>query len=74
MDAIEIKISTPYITLGQFLKLTGLIDNGGEAKMFLQYQTVMIDGEKDNRRGRKLYPGSKVEVMNRLFVIEGTCL
>lgn len=59
-----ITISTPYITLGQVLKLADYISNGGEAKFFLAEQTVFINGEQDQRRGRKLYPGDRVEIKN----------
>ena len=59
-----IPISTPYITLGQVLKLADFISNGGEAKFFLAEQTVFVNHEQDQRRGRKLYPGDVVEVKN----------
>lgn len=58
----DIKIGTEYITLGQFLKLSDCIATGGHAKFFLQENKVVINGEEDNRRGRKLYPGDKLEV------------
>ncbi|CAM4214779.1 S4 domain-containing protein YaaA [Paenibacillus alkaliterrae] len=58
----EIAIQTEYITLGQFLKLSDCISTGGHAKFFLQENKVLINGETDNRRGRKLYGGDKVEV------------
>ncbi|AJY74894.1 RNA-binding protein S4 [Paenibacillus beijingensis] len=57
-----ISIKTEYITLGQFLKLSDCIDSGGQAKMFLQEYAVTVNGEPDNRRGRKLYDGDKVNV------------
>lgn len=55
-------ISTEYITLGQLLKLADCIATGGEAKAFLQETTVLVNGQPDNRRGRKLVPGDIVEV------------
>ncbi|MEK4248438.1 S4 domain-containing protein YaaA [Paenibacillus sp. FSL W7-1287] len=58
----EIGISTEYIALGPFLKLSDCISTGGQAKFFLQETQVLINGEPDQRRGRKLYPGDKVEV------------
>ncbi|WP_127530043.1 S4 domain-containing protein YaaA [Paenibacillus kobensis] len=58
----EITIGTEYIALGQFLKLSDCIDSGGQAKPFLQENEVRINGEVDNRRGRKLYAGDIVEV------------
>ena len=32
----QIKISTEFVTLGQFLKLANLIQTGGEAKFYLK--------------------------------------
>ncbi|WP_239615396.1 S4 domain-containing protein YaaA [Cohnella mopanensis] len=58
----NIGISTDYITLGQFLKLAECIGTGGEVKHFLQENGVNINGEPDNRRGRKLRVGDLVEV------------
>jgi len=58
----EIKIDTDYITLGQFLKLAEVIQSGGMAKWFLAEYAVFINGEQDQRRGRKLYPGDKIEI------------
>jgi len=65
----QIKISTEFVTLGQFLKLANLIQTGGEAKFYLKENKVTVDGEEDNRRGRKLYSGNIVEVENQTFEI-----
>lgn len=58
----EIAINTEYIALGQFLKLADCISTGGQAKFFLQDNEIIINGELDNRRGRKLYAGDRVKV------------
>jgi ribosome-associated protein len=58
----EIKIDTEYITLGQFLKLADVIQSGGMAKWFLSEHDVFINGEQDQRRGRKLRSGDQVSV------------
>ncbi|PZD96633.1 S4 domain-containing protein YaaA [Paenibacillus sambharensis] len=58
----EVTITTAYITLGQFLKIADCIGTGGQAKFFLQENEIHINGEPDNRRGRKLYPGDTVVV------------
>lgn len=60
----EITIQTPYITLGQMLKEAGVIDSGGAAKWYLKENTVVINGEDDNRRGRKLVAGDVVALPN----------
>ncbi|TRZ36479.1 S4 domain-containing protein YaaA [Niallia circulans] len=58
----QIKIDTEYITLGQFLKLADIIQSGGMAKWFLSEHEVYINGEQDQRRGRKLRAGDKIEI------------
>jgi len=65
----EIKIETPYITLGQFLKLADIIASGGQAKSFLENHAVIINGGADNRRGRKIYPGDEVKFEDGTYVI-----
>ena len=58
----EFAITTEFITLGQLLKLADIIGNGGEAKTLLATHEVIVNGEPDNRRGRKLRPGDRVEI------------
>lgn len=65
----EVKITTEYIKLGQLLKFVGIIDNGSLAKVFLAENEVVINGERDDRRGRKLYPGDIIEVFNEKYTI-----
>lgn len=60
----QINIETEYITLGQFLKVSDLIQSGGMAKWFLSEHEVFINGEKDQRRGRKLRSGDQIEIPN----------
>ena len=57
-----VTIRDAYITLGQLLKLTDCIAAGGQAKSFLQECGVSVNGEAENRRGRKLYPDDVVEI------------
>lgn len=66
----EIFIYTDFVTLGQFLKLANLIQTGGEAKEFLSNHEILVNGELDNRRGRKLYDGMVVSLLNKKFVIK----
>jgi ribosome-associated protein len=50
------------IRLGQFLKLAGVIDSGGETKARLAAGEVLVNGEVDTRRGRQLHRGDVVTV------------
>lgn len=69
--AQEIKLETEFVTLGQLLKEAGVIETGGQAKWFLKETMVLVNGEPDDRRGRKLYPEDVVEVPdNGQFVIK----
>ena len=65
----EIKITTEYITLGQFLKFVSLIDEGWEAKIYLQENEILVDGKVENRRGRKLRGGEIVEAEGKRFKV-----
>ncbi len=60
--AKEIKISTEYITLGQFLKLADIIQSGGMAKFFIAENDIFVNGELEKRRGKKLYNGHVVKL------------
>ena len=68
--SIKLRKDEEYITLGVLLKIAGVIDTGGQAKFFLSENTVLVNGEEDNRRGRKLYHGDKVQTGNYLFLID----
>ena len=68
-NALEIAITTEFIALGQFLKLADIISQGGEAKAYLATHEVKVNGEDDNRRGRKLYPGDEILLAEGLFRI-----
>ena len=66
----KVKITTEYITLGQFLKFTGIIRSGALAKEFLVENNVYVNDEKEDRRGRKLYKGYIVCVNDLKFELE----
>lgn len=58
----KIKVDTEYITLGQFLKLADVIQTGGMAKWFLSEHDIFVNGEQDQRRGRKLRVGDNIQI------------
>ncbi len=53
------------IRLDQFLKLIGLADTGGQAKLLIQGGEVRVNGETETRRGRKLVAGDLVEAQGQ---------
>ena len=68
---MKVTITTEYITLGQFLKLARIIQNGGDAKIFLLTTAVYVNGELEQRRGRKLRPTDVVKVSGKEYEIVG---
>ena len=66
-----VTIKTEYITLGQLLKFLRIVGQGGEEKTYLASHTVTVNGENDNRRGRKLRPGDVVSLDEGDFEIAG---
>ena len=54
------KIKDDYIKLGQLMKAAGMVEMGSEAKELIQEGFVLVNGEEELRRGRKLYPGDEV--------------
>ncbi|MDY0010360.1 MAG: S4 domain-containing protein YaaA [Candidatus Izemoplasmatales bacterium] len=58
----DVKITTPFITLGQLIKFLNLIGSGGEVKLFIMQNQILFNDEPENRRGKKIYPNDIVEI------------
>lgn len=56
-----IRLRDEFIKLGQALKAAGLVESGVEAKEYIIQGLVVVNGEVETRRGRKLYDGDEVE-------------
>lgn len=65
-----IKLREEFIKLGQALKAAGLVESGVEAKEVIQNGLVLVNGEIDERRGRKLYDGDIVSFDGEEIKIE----
>lgn len=65
MKTIPIKGAT--ITLAQFLKKIDIIASGGEAKVFLASEKVLVNQQLENRRGRKLVGGDIIEIRGHQY-------
>ena len=55
-----ITLRDEFIKLGQALKLAGVVEDGVEAKFVIQDGLVKVNGETEERRGRKLYEGDVI--------------
>jgi len=67
----EVFIKTETINLDQFLKWSGAVMTGGQAKLMIQQGQVKVNGEVETRRSRKLYPGDRVEFQGETFLVKG---
>lgn len=70
----KVTIRTDFITLGQFLKLADCISTGGQAKHFLKTYKVRLNGETEQRRGKKIVAGDVIEIdgFGQFEVIQAT--
>ena len=57
---IQITLRDEFIKLGQLLKLADMVQDGVEAKYVITDGLVKVNGEVDERRGRKVYEGDVV--------------
>ena len=59
---MEYKLFDDYITLQALLKETGIIQSGGAIKTFLSEYPVLFNGERENRRGKKLRVNDRISL------------
>jgi ribosome-associated protein len=55
-----IEVTGEFIKLDSLLKLAGIAQTGGEAKILIADGAVTVDGEVTTERGRKLRGGAVV--------------
>lgn len=65
----KICITTPFIKLDSAMKLSGIADTGGMAKMLIEDGLVKVNGEICTQRGKKLVDGDKILFRNNLYAI-----
>ena len=66
---MEIRIKDEYIKLGQALKLASLVGSGVEAKFVIEEGSVLVNGEVETRRGKKLRAGDVVSFQGESFTV-----
>lgn len=65
----ELTIQDEFIKLGQAVKLAGLVDSGVDAKFVIEQGQVAVNGEVEERRGRKLRDGDRFDFDGKEFVV-----
>ena len=65
-----ITIQTEFIRLDSLLKLSGLVDTGGQAKVLIQNGEISVNGELCTMRGKKIRPGDIVSQAEKEFQVK----
>ncbi|MCQ2512115.1 MAG: RNA-binding S4 domain-containing protein [Lachnospiraceae bacterium] len=65
----KIYLRENYIKLGQALKAAGLVGSGIDAKMVITDGQVLVNGNVEVQRGKKLYDGDIVEYNGESILI-----
>ena len=55
--------------LDQFLKLIGVVQTGGQAKMLIKSGKILVNGIVEKRRGRKLVDGDQIIFANETYIV-----
>jgi ribosome-associated protein len=69
MGRQQIAVRDEIIRLGQFLKLAGVVETGGEAKLRIQEGEARVNGQVETRRGRQLVAGDLVEFAGAILEV-----
>lgn len=70
MEEIKFKIEGDYIELIQLLKAIGLAQTGGHAKLIVEEEMVLRNGETETRKRAKLIPRDVIEVDKYRVILE----
>lgn len=66
---IPIVIDTEFIKLDSAMKYANAAETGGMAKLLIQDGQVKVNGEICTMRGKKLYPGDRMEFAGITYLI-----
>lgn len=65
----KVYIRTSTINLDQFLKWSGAVSTGGEAKVLISEGRVRVNRQVETHRSKKLSPGDVVELEGSIFEV-----
>ena len=65
----KIEIKEDFIRLDSLLKLSGIAETGGHAKIIVQNGDVKVNGEVCTMRGKKMRKGDIAEFENNLIQV-----
>ena len=65
----EFKLTSEYIELVKLLKLLGIAETGGHAKILVENGEVLLNNKPEFRKRKKLRKGDQVEVLGEKIII-----
>lgn len=65
------RLKDDYIKLGQLLKAAGLVESGVDAKFVVQDGLVLLNGQVEVHRGKKIVAGDIVEYDGQKIKVTG---
>ena len=66
---MTVKIKEEFIKLDSLLKLSGVAETGGTAKMIIKNGLVSVNNEVCLMRGKKIRPTDKVSVNGEIITV-----
>ena len=70
----EFILSSDYIELVKLLKLLGIAETGGHAKIMIESGEVLLNGNPEFRKRAKLRPGDLVEAVGEKIRISAPAM
>ena len=66
----KVAINREPVELFKILKFEGLVPSGGEAKTVISEGLVLVNGEVETRKSKKMYAGDIIEFAQNEYLLE----
>ena len=66
----KVSINREPVELYKVLKFEGLVSTGGEAKMVIAEGMVLVNGEVETRKRKKMVAGDKIQFADQHYILE----
>ena len=67
---MKFELEEEFIELFKLLKVTGVVESGGQAKMLIEEGAVKRNGEVELRKRAKIVLGERIEVGDAVIEVE----
>jgi len=69
-NMIEVEIPKEPVELYKILKFEGLVPSGGEAKLVISQGMVLVNGEVEMRKRKKIVSGDSIEFAGEKLLVK----